>query len=99
MITLHTFQGSSTPHQYNSSLSSADSICLDESIEHVGRLAFAVGEFHYPRRNASAEVLHTLCHCVYAHCYINQQNDQPNTERLQWKKTNPLAMKDNTLLF
>lgn len=50
-------------------------------------------------RNASAEVLHTLCHCVYAHCYTNQQNDQPNTERRQWKKTHPLAMKDNTLLF
>ena len=83
MITLHTFQGSSTPHRYNPSPSSADSICLDESIEHVDRLAYAVEEFHYPHRNASAEVLHTLCHCVYAHCYTNQQNYQTNTERLQ----------------
>lgn len=83
MITLHTFQGSSTPHRYNSNLSSDDSICLDKSIEHVDGLAYAIGEFHYLRHNASVEVLHTLCHCVYAHCYTNQQNYQPNTERLQ----------------
>ncbi len=99
MVTLRTFQGASTLHRYNSSLLSADSICLDGSIERDDRLAYAVGEFHYPCRSVSVEVSHTLCHCVYAHCYTSQQNYPPNIKHLQLKRTHPLAMKDSTLLF